>query len=87
MVFLAKTLFKSSSGEIHYGRLADAGFAPAKKEDAEKAVSNLGGKKFWRCRVCGDMHLGAKPPHQCPTCKSIESYAEIGRDKFMARIG
>jgi len=25
-------------------------------------------KKFWRCTICGDLHVGANAPEVCPTC-------------------
>jgi len=34
-------------------------------------------KKFWRCHVCNDIHLGIKPPEICPTCGFTNAYAEI----------
>ncbi|MFX1238112.1 MAG: acyl-CoA dehydrogenase family protein [Promethearchaeota archaeon] len=26
-------------------------------------------KKTWRCRICGHIHYGDKPPEECPVCK------------------
>jgi len=34
-------------------------------------------KKFWRCHVCNDIHLGIKPPEICPTCGFKNAYVEI----------
>ncbi|MBI2112086.1 hypothetical protein HYT52_00940 [Candidatus Woesearchaeota archaeon] len=34
-------------------------------------------KKYWRCKVCGDIHYGVNPPKECPTCHADEAYEEI----------
>lgn len=34
-------------------------------------------KKYWRCFVCNDIHLGARPPDVCPTCGVRRAYVEI----------
>jgi len=34
-------------------------------------------KKFWRCHVCNDIHLGIKPPEICPTCGFTNAYTGI----------
>ena len=34
-------------------------------------------KKFWRCHVCNDIHLGIKPPEICPTCGFKNAYVEV----------
>ncbi len=34
-------------------------------------------KKFWRCHVCDDIHLGNKPPEICPTCGFKNAYVEV----------
>ena len=35
--------------------------------DPEKVDDNKG-KSAWRCRMCGHMHYGDKPPEECPYC-------------------
>jgi rubrerythrin len=37
-------------------------------------------KKFFKCKVCGDIHFGLKGPHICPTCANVDTYAEISAD-------
>lgn len=34
-------------------------------------------KKFWRCHVCNDIHLGINPPEICPTCGFKNAYVEV----------
>ncbi len=34
-------------------------------------------KKYWKCKVCGDIHYGAAGPETCPTCQQKDSYIEI----------
>jgi ferredoxin-thioredoxin reductase catalytic chain len=34
-------------------------------------------RKYWRCHVCNDIHLGIHPPELCPTCKVLNAYVEI----------
>ncbi|MBN3036844.1 MAG: hypothetical protein JW834_00180 [Candidatus Diapherotrites archaeon] len=46
-------------------------------------MANLGGKKFWRCTVCGDIHFGVLPPETCPTCQHVNVYVET--DIFEAK--
>jgi len=35
-------------------------------DDIEALKKN--GQNVWRCRVCGHVHVGDKPPEQCPYC-------------------
>lgn len=35
------------------------------------------GKVIWKCRVCGYLHEGTKPPKTCPACLHPQSYYEI----------
>jgi acyl-CoA dehydrogenase len=28
----------------------------------------LAGKTAWRCRICGHIHYGSRPPDECPSC-------------------
>ena len=37
------------------------------------------GKKFFVCKVCGDVHYGEEPPEECPTCLSENAYEEIDK--------
>ncbi|MFH0761710.1 MAG: rubrerythrin family protein [Bacteroidota bacterium] len=34
-------------------------------------------KVFWKCRNCGYIHEGTKPPEKCPACLHAKSYFEI----------
>jgi len=34
-------------------------------------------KKFWRCKICGDLHWGVSFPSPCPTCGFKNSYYEV----------
>ncbi|MBI2665090.1 hypothetical protein HYX12_00530 [Candidatus Woesearchaeota archaeon] len=40
-------------------------------------------KKYWRCKVCGDIHYGVNPPEECPTCHSPDAYEEISKAEAM----
>jgi ferredoxin-thioredoxin reductase catalytic chain len=34
-------------------------------------------KRYWRCFICNDIHVGIRPPEVCPTCKVRNAYVEI----------
>ncbi len=34
----------------------------------------MGGKSWFRCTVCNDMHYGLHAPETCPTCKFENAY-------------
>jgi len=78
-----KQFFKSNTGEIHFGNLAEEGFSPAEINDINQILDNLGTKKLWRCNVCNDLHIGEKPPKLCPTCFVEEAYVEISKKEFL----
>lgn len=40
------------------------------------------GKVFWKCRVCGYIHEGTKPPKTCPACLHPQSYYEIKAENY-----
>jgi len=84
---MEKTLFKDKKGNMHFGVNAPEGFAKATKEDVKKSLSNLKGRKLWRCNVCSDLHLNSKPPEECPTCHTIDAYVEINLKEFKSIIG
>ncbi len=44
-------------------------------------------KKFYRCKVCGDIHYGVAGPSPCPTCKASDSYLEITKEEAVKAIG
>jgi rubrerythrin len=57
----------------------------AHEERYRKLFSNLEsgkvfereGKVVWKCRVCGYLHEGKKPPLNCPICKHPQAYFEL----------
>ena len=81
-----KNFFKSSNGDIHFGVIMMEGFSPTNKENAEKLLENLEGKKLWRCNVCNDLYIGEVPPKQCPTCFAIDAYVKINEKEFREMI-
>jgi rubrerythrin len=38
-------------------------------------------KKFFRCTVCNDIHLGIAGPEICPTCQANKVYVEIDKEE------
>ncbi|OGD36189.1 hypothetical protein A2W39_02525 [Candidatus Azambacteria bacterium RIFCSPHIGHO2_01_46_10] len=38
-------------------------------------------KKYWKCTVCGDIHWGVRPSHECPTCRAADAYIEISKEE------
>jgi Rubrerythrin len=57
----------------------------AHEERYRKLYSNLEngqvfereGKVVWKCRECGYLHEGTKPPKNCPACLNPQSFFEI----------
>ena len=43
----------------------------------EGKVFERDGKIVWKCRNCGYLHEGTKPPLNCPACLHPQSYFEI----------
>lgn len=37
-------------------------------------------KKFFKCKICGDIHFGAAGPETCPTCKTKNAYLPIEKE-------
>ncbi len=79
---MKKKLFKNKNGDVHFGVNAPKNFVPADKKYAKEALAKLAGKKLWRCSVCSDLHMGAKPPKECPTCHKVDAYVEINKKEF-----
>lgn len=47
-------------------------------DNLEKGVAfEREGKVTWKCRVCGYLHEGVKPPLKCPVCAHDQGYFEI----------
>ncbi len=44
-------------------------------------------KKSWRCFICQDIHVGAKPPTICPTCGARDAYLEVSSSEAVAIAG
>jgi ferredoxin-thioredoxin reductase catalytic subunit len=44
-------------------------------------------KKFWRCHVCNDIHVGIKPPEICPTCGFKNAYVEVCSEEAQKIVG
>jgi len=40
------------------------------------------GKVVWKCRNCGYLHEGTKPPMNCPACLHPQSYFEIKETNY-----
>jgi len=40
------------------------------------------GKVIWKCRNCGYLHEGTKPPLNCPACLHPQSYFEIRESNY-----
>ena len=40
------------------------------------------GKVVWKCRNCGYLHEGTKPPLNCPACLHPQSYFEIKESNY-----
>lgn len=40
------------------------------------------GKVTWKCRVCGYIHEGTKPPLKCPACQHAQAHFEIEASNF-----
>ena len=38
-------------------------------------------KKFYKCKVCGDIHYGVNPPKICPTCLTENAYVKIKKEE------
>jgi len=44
-------------------------------------------KKYWKCKICGDIHWGVATPGLCPTCKQKDAYVEIGAAEAKRLMG
>lgn len=40
------------------------------------------GKVVWKCRVCGYLHEGKKPPLNCPACHHSQAYFELHTENY-----
>lgn len=48
----------------------------------EGKVFEREGKITWKCRNCGYLHEGTKPPLNCPACLHPQSYFEINASNY-----
>ena len=80
---MKKKLFKNKKGELHFGANAPDGFTQTDKKHLKEVLAELVGKKLWRCNVCNDLHIGIRPPKECPTCHTIEAFVEINEKEFL----
>ena len=48
----------------------------------EGKVFERDGKVVWKCRNCGYLHEGTKPPLNCPACLHPQSYFEIKESNY-----
>ena len=46
-----------------------------------------GGKTFWKCRICGDIHYGRAAPSPCPTCNTANSYVPATPEEAKKQMG
>jgi rubrerythrin len=44
-------------------------------------------KKYWKCKVCGDIHYGNAGPEMCPTCETKNAYEEVDKEKAKETMG
>jgi len=44
-------------------------------------------KKFWKCKICGDIHYGAAGPEVCPTCMAKKAYESVDMAAAMKAMG
>ncbi|ABO35126.1 conserved hypothetical protein [Methanococcus maripaludis C5] len=44
-------------------------------------------KKFFECKVCGDIHQGKNASNPCPTCMTKDSYVEITKKELPEKLG
>jgi rubrerythrin len=62
----------------------------AHEERYRKLYSNLekgkvferDGRVIWKCRVCGYLHEGKKPPKNCPACNHPTAYFELVEENY-----
>ncbi len=77
-----KIVTSSEEGEVHFGVNSLKGFGSVADESIQEIFSDLKGRGLWRCSVCNDLHVGASPPKDCPTCNAIDAYVEIDEKEF-----
>lgn len=44
-------------------------------------------KKYYKCKVCGDIHYGVEYPSPCPTCDTEDAYEEITEEEAKEALG
>ena len=48
----------------------------------EGKVFERDSKVVWKCRNCGYLHEGTKPPKNCPACNHPQSYFELKEENY-----
>lgn len=48
----------------------------------EGKVFEKEGKVIWKCRNCGFLHEGAKPPKKCPACDHEQAFFELECENY-----
>jgi len=76
-----KTFFKKQ-GAFHFGVNPPPVFESAEKPEVESALKNLKDRKLWVCSACSDLHIGLKPPRECPTCNIVGKFKETSEKEF-----
>ena len=79
---MRKSIFISKTGEVHIATIAIDGYRPMQKNELDRFLKKLKGKKFWRCHICNDLFIGKIPPKLCATCKDVESYVQINEKEL-----
>ena len=44
-------------------------------------------KRFWKCKVCGDIHFGEAGPEICPTCHAKNAYENVAVEVAKEKMG
>lgn len=52
------------------------------KNVEEGLVFSRDEEQIWKCKVCGHIHIGKKPPEICPVCGYSKSYFEIAARNY-----
>ena len=82
-----KTVTSSKKGDIHFGANSLDGFGAIAIGSLQENLSNLKGRRLWRCNVCNDLHAGDAALKICPTCGTEDAYVEIDEKEFRNVLG
>jgi rubrerythrin len=42
-------------------------------------------KKYFICKICGDIHWGDLSPELCPTCETKDAYQDISKEDALKK--